>query len=459
MIPVVFAPDADQYTPGVLSICSGFAPQSDGSYRSAPTASSVGIAALASACRGSYLSRDLSGTVRLYAGTSAALYKSNTTTWTDVKAAAYSLGTDDRWSFAQFGNDTLAATITQALQKATTGAFAAIAGAPKAQIVVTPPNFVMLLHTDEGTYGNQTDRWWCSGFQDDTSWTPAVSTQCTTGRLVEGEGPITAAAVLGDDVIVFKKRAMFHGRYVGPPVVWDFDRVPGEFGCSGQEAVVNIGDKLIVAQRDDIYVYDGVRPYSIAAGTVKKNYAFLVDRDKDYKTMCMFDREKSLVWVFFNYVSSSTVGAAFVFNTVSKKWGFAYVPDVEATSFWPDQLISGGYPAETPSVFHTSHAFGALIGSPTAGNIITGYIGDEDRYTHLSSFTLRTKNGVPTTATADASVYDVVGGVPIGSSSGSIDDGKFDLRQTGRFHQVDIETTGTFEFSHYRASLKPEGRR
>lgn len=457
MIPVVYAPDADQYTPGVLRILQKFVPTERG-YRAAPTPSSVGIAALSAACRGSYLSRDLSGVSRLYAGTSSGLYKANTTTWTDVSAAAYSLGANDRWSFAQFGNDTLAATITRDLQKATTGSFAAIAGAPKAQIVLTTANFVMLLHTNEGTFGDQTDRWWCSGFQDDTSWTPAVSTQCTTGRLVEGEGPITAGAVLGDDIIVFKERAMFHGRYVGAPAVWDFDRVPGNFGCVGQDAVVNIGDKLVVVQKDDIYVYDGARPYSIAAGTIKDTFSSQLERDYGYKTTCLHDRFKSNVWVFYPFGSSSLANAL-VFNTVSKKWGATNVSTIEAVSFWPDLLGSGNYKAESPAVFNSSHVLGALVGTPEAGLFTTGYVGDESLYTHLSRLTIRTQGNQPASATASASAYDVIGDTPVGSSSGSIDDGKFDLRQSGRWHQISVDTTGLWDFSHYAVDLKPEGRR
>jgi hypothetical protein len=463
MIPIVFAPDADSFSPGVLPLVQNFIP-TDRGYYSAPTHENIGLNALAAACRGVYVGRDLSGVSRIYAGTSTAIYKATSPTWTDVKAAVYALGTNDRWSFAQFGNDTLAATITQALQKATTGNFAAIAGAPKAQIVLGTKDFVVLLHTDEGTFGNQTDRWWCSGYQDDTVWTPAVSTQCTTGRLIEGEGPITAGAVLGDDVIVFKRKAIFHGRYAGPPSVWNFTRVPGDFGCVGQEAVAKIGDKLCFIGDNDIFIYDGSRPYSIAEGSIKKDFSYLLDKEDRYKSICLYDWVKSNIWVFFPFESASTTSPtnAFVFNVTSKKWGYVATGAVEAALLWPDELdfiFDGNYKEDTPSFFNSSHVAGALIGTPSTGLMTTGYFGEEGRYSLLSGVAIRCQGSAPATATLTASAYDVIGEIPVGSSSSSIDDGKFDMRQSGRWHQLSLETTGRFEITSIGVDLKPEGRR
>jgi hypothetical protein len=130
-------------------------------------------------------------------------------------SATYNLGADDRWSFCQFGNAGLAAAITDTIQRSTSGTFTSIAGAPKAEIIDSVLGFVMALHTNESTYGDSPDRWWCSALYDETSWTANVSTQATTGRLIEGAGKFTAGARLGDDFIAYKQRALFLGALLG----------------------------------------------------------------------------------------------------------------------------------------------------------------------------------------------------------------------------------------------------
>jgi hypothetical protein len=481
MIPVLgFTPDIDETTPGCLTDVTGFVPTEKG-MKAAPTAVSVGIAALAAECRGAALVRNLSGVNTLYAGTSVGMFKSATTTWTDVKAAVYALGLDDRWSFAQFGNDTLAATITETLQKATTGVFAAIAGAPKGQIVLSAYGFVILLHTNEGTFGDQTDRWWCSGFQDDTIWTPAVSTQCATGRLIEGSGPITSGAVIGDDFVVTKRRSLFHARYAGAPSVWNFTKLTGDYGCVGQEAIINIGGPLFVVGEDDIYIYDGVRPQSVASGALKRWFAQNLSKVYSFRTKVMWDRINSRVWVFFPSLSSSgTCDTAIVFGLTKPRWG-KVSQSIEAPVIFQSPAITydGGSPlvttydaspsvpydspfwitgTEAPAVFTTSHVLSTLSGAAGTSTFTTGDFGDEDYYTLLHKLWVRFLQS-PTSATATGYTKDVEGDAVVTFSTESQEDGSFDLRQSARWHRVAVSTVGDCEFSAYRPRLKQEGAR
>lgn len=408
MIPVLgFAPDADPTTPGVMTACNEFMPSPAG-MKTFPGYGG-GIASLAAQCRGVASVALMTGFYATIAGTAAKLYGlSAGFTWTDLSAAAYSLGASDRWSFAQLGNDTLAATITQALQKWTGGAaFAAIAGAPKGQIVLSVYGFAVLLHTNEGTFGDQADRWWCSGFQDDTTWTPAVSTQCTTGRLIEGGGPFTSGVVFGDDFIVGKKRALFHARYVGPPSVWNFTRVPGTVGCSGQDAMVSIGDAVVIAGDEDIYIYDGVRARSIAEGSVRDWYRNNLNLLYTASTQVVFDRIRKLVFVFFVDTSGTTLNNVLVYSLSNGRWGRA-TRDVES-AFYYTPLVTGT-PHTYVAYFNQSHGFLTLDDTATSpdASFTTHAFGDENVSTTADKFQVRFLSA-PSFATSDHSIKDVLG--------------------------------------------------
>ena len=162
-----FAPDAEPTTPGVMTECENIIPFERG-FRAAPQPVDVGLPALASECRGAAVTRNLSSDVRMFAGTASNLYEASGTAWVDVSdaTAGYALGDEDRWSFAQFGNTSLAATPTKKIQKSNSGAFAEITSAPKATIIESVTNFVLAFHTDETTYGDSPDRWWWASHVD-----------------------------------------------------------------------------------------------------------------------------------------------------------------------------------------------------------------------------------------------------------------------------------------------------
>ena len=107
-------------------------------------------------------------------------------TWADKsKALGYSLGTDERWRFAQFGNISLATAKTATVQYIDGGtAFADAGTAPKASIIETINNQVFLFNINGMGFGDDVTRWACSAIGSYTDWTPAVSTQCASGQLL-----------------------------------------------------------------------------------------------------------------------------------------------------------------------------------------------------------------------------------------------------------------------------------
>ena len=202
MTPILgFAPDFDSTAPGILTDCSRLVPTPSG-YTSAQSPITAGLPALAAECRGAAVMRKLDNSKRIFAGTQTKLYQQSGSTWADVsRATNYTGGTDNRWRFVQFGDVSLAVNQTEPLQASSSGAFSDVAGSPKARLIESVAGFVMLAGTNEATYGDSTDRWWCSGLYDHTVWTPSIATQCATGRLVDAPGDIRALKRLGNDVV------------------------------------------------------------------------------------------------------------------------------------------------------------------------------------------------------------------------------------------------------------------
>lgn len=483
MTPIAgFAPDADRTTPGIFTDCSNVVPY-EGGFRGATTPVATAAAALADEVRGSVVATKLDGSRRIFAGTQTKLYELTAATWTDQSAGSYTGSSESRWSFCQFGDTTVATNLSDDMQSSASGAFAAIASAPKAKIVVSASNnFVLAFNTNDGTYGQSPDRWWCCAQSDQTDWTPAVSTLANTGRLVAVEGAIQAALPLGDYVVAYKARGIFVGSFAGSPVVWQWNLVPGgEVGAVGMEAVCDIGGAHFIVSNDNFWLFDGTRPTPIGTGVVRQWFLDNSSPIYRYRTKVIYDKQHGLVRVFFASLNSTgACDMTLVYHVVKKQWGRndlsieaplnyiapaitidgldAYASTIDTlpnipldSQFW----LSGG---QVPAYFNSAHQLVSLSGGTAASSFTTGDMGDDDAVTMLERARIRFERS-PTTATATGFYKMNEGDALIAGPTNAINDGKFDLRQSGRFHRIRFDFTGDHKEYAFDAKPIPVGRR
>ena len=463
MTPIVgFAPDADSTTAGVLTDCEQMIPALTG-MEAAPTPQTAdAVPALGAECKGAAVLTKMDGTRRMIAGTGAALYELSGGSWVDRSdTGGYTGSGDSRWCFAQFGNDTIATNGTEALQKSATGAFAAISGAPVAKIAFTVKDFVMTLNTSSNA-----DEWYCCAAFDAADWATSIDTQCAKGRLVATNGAITAGARLGEYAIAYKARSMYIGQYVGAPAVWQWQQVSGgDAGCAGQSALCDIGGAHFFVGESGFYLFDGTRPVPVADGQVRQWFLDDSDPSYRYRTQCMYDGQHDRVWIFYPKKGSSTPDSALVWHVKSKMWGranrgieavlnyistgvtidgltslSATIETLPNVAFDSQYWLSGG---RALSIFDTSHQLQTLTGAAGASSMTSGDYGDDMAVTRLQRVRVRYAAGQgPTTATATTYAKMNSGEDFVQKSSGTLADGKFDVRQSGRWHRVKVAFTG-----------------
>ena len=472
-----FAPDLPPTEPGVLTDCVAKIPTLKG-MKAAPSRISLGLPALAAACKGSKTLEKLDGTQRLFAGTTTKLYEANgITSWTDVTRASgnYNLTTDIRWRYTQYGDVSLAINKQDKLQFIDSGAkFADVSTTvPQASIVETVNDFVFLFDCKDqgllGPFGDQTDRWWCSAIGDYTDWTPAIATQCVTGRLKSSPGGIRAGRRLGSGIVAYKEKSMFLGQYVGAPLVWDFQEVSNVAGAQSQEVVVPIvtgqgGSAHIFMGPDNFYYYDGSRPVPI--GTPVKDWFFgRLNQDFAYLSEALNDAVNSLIYFFYPSVNSASgaLDSCVVYNYRADKWG-VYDQDIEAAvqvtsggltyaglestyatySAIPD--VSYGSPfwfagSKTPAVFDTSHVIKSLTGAAGVSSMTTGDLGDDSMNLLLSRVRPRYFTAPTSAMLTNYSRQNLGDTLTVGMTT-SLADGKFDVLQSAKWHRVKVEDTG-----------------
>lgn len=483
MTPLLgFAPDLEAPTPGTVVDCSQFIPYLTGMEAAPSLQTPSGVPALAADCQGAAVVTLLDGTRRVFAGAQTALYELVAGAWSDAtRASAYTGGSDSRWSFTQFGNTTIAANRADTIQFSNSGDFADITGAPKAEIVFSVGAFVMALNVNDGV--EKPDGWHCCAVFDATDWVESVTTQSASGRLVSTPGGLTAGLRLGEYAVAYKANSIYLGQYVGAPVVWDWLLVPGgESGCVGKEALCDVDGAHFFVGTDNFWLFDGTRPVPIGDGQVRQWFFDNSDAANLFKTKCVYDRQQNRVWVFYPSAGSSVCDSALVYHLKNKQWGRAntsvqavlnYVsagftidgltaisatidglPDIALDSqYW----LSGG---KALSVFNTSNQLQSFTGVAGTSTFTTGDAGDDDAVVLLKQIRLRFAAGYkPTTATCDTFNKMNSGDTFTPGPSSSINDGKFDVLKSARWHRAVFTMTGNARVTGINPTLAPAGKR
>lgn len=474
LVPLIgFAPDAERSTPGAMLECNGLVPSLKG-MRAVASNVATDYAASSEECTGAALLYKLDATVRFFIGGASKLQEGSGGSWSDVSKGGGYTASSNRWRFAQFGNDSLAVNKTVAIQRSTSTTFASLT-APKADLIAVAEGFVLAANCDDtgaglGTsYGDQTDRWWCSGYNDDATWTPSLTAQCATGRLVSAPGPIRALRRLGSNVIAYKDRAIFVGSYVGASSgVWAWQLVAGDVGCASHEAVANIGTAHLFIGETDLYQFDGVRPVSLNSPLREWFFARL-NRGYQYKIAALHDKPNGLVYWFYPSVNSASgaLDEAIVYGYRSGRWGF-----VSRSIEMPIEIVLGGITynnlgsyyttfddlpaipydspfwisnASVPGIISTDHRPYTISGAAGAWSFASNYQGDDQAVSRVSRVRPRW-----VTKPASASIvhrYAMQGtdAMETPAPQAISSSGYFDVLYSARWHQEAISGTGEAE--------------
>lgn len=467
-----FTPSVDPSTPGAILDCQNVVPTLRG-MRGAPSPVPFGNPAFPSAITGAATCQLLTGAYRTFAGTGTDLYEivGNANNNVSATAGAYT-GNLNPWRFVQFGNATVATNGSDPLQQSiSTGAFSAIAGSPKANILEVVQGFVFALGTTDGTNGSRPHGWWCSGLYDQTQWTPSQSTQCANGVIVDQPGPITAGRALGTNIIVYKAQSMFYGIYQGPPVIWAMNQISPDIGTPCQECVVPIGVRhLFLGTDKQVYQFDGTIPVPIG-DEVHEWLTLNWSSTYQTKVQSYYDKASSLVYWYFVSVNSpnGAIDSCLVYNHRTGKFGRAdlsiqaaittvsgqitwsgmgSLPGVSTWSTLPQVPYNSSYwTASTPrqGVIDSTNTTQSLSGSTQNASITTGWLGDDYTYIEYLGF-------VPRFSQMPASCSGVANTVPqLGSLSptqwnlGAYYDNELAADFSARYCQLKLSFTGNFE--------------
>lgn len=473
-----FAPDLDRTTEGALMQCDNLVPSVRG-MQGAPSPANTGLAALTATATGAAVMRKLDYTSRFFAGTVSDLYEATSATaWTNVGSALGAASADFPWRFSQFGDTSLAINAAQTLMaSAAVGtAFSAITAGPVGAIIETVNQFVFAFDTALGD-----DYWQCSALGDPTDWAASVVTQAAQGRITSAPGRITAGKRLGDNIVAYKKTALYVGTYVGPADnTWAFQEVPGEIGTASQESVISTGYAhfFVDGNYQDFWVFDGSRPVSIGE-RVREWFINRLDKQYASRIRGLHDRRNARIYWYYPVKGGvGTLTAALVFNYKTRQWGtddreievpVEYISagvtyDSAATLYATyDDLPSLPYDSpfwtsnsQVPAIFNTSHAVQTMDGASVSSGFLTYDVGNDIDYLLLRRVKPRYLTKPATAAMKNYYAHDLGDTFTDGRLILQQND-RFDLLRAARWHRLEFDFTGDVELNALDMDFVKEG--
>ena len=242
---------------------------------------------------GAIQARAADASVSLYVGDTAKLYELLGTEWTDLsKVGGYSVADGEVWEFIKWGEEIIGccgvdATAGNNIQQIVLGGtqFADLGGSPpQARHITVVRDQVVVGNTYDSTDGLVPNRVRWSGLGSTTDWAQDPLGSQADWQDLQGEGGWVQRVMGGEYGIVFQERAIWRMTYIGPPFVYQFDRVLPSRGTPAPQSVVQVGRYIFfLAQDGFVALIDGVQVQDIGAEKVDRT--FFKDLDESY-----FDR-------------------------------------------------------------------------------------------------------------------------------------------------------------------------
>jgi len=134
---------------------------------------------------------------------------------------------------------------------------------------------------------------------------------------------------MGDALILYKQRSMYAMRFVGGTQVFEFRRLPGNFGMLTQGCAADTPKGHVVLSAGDVVIHNGDSPQSIISGRLR-SWLFDSQIDPTFVSRCFVvaNPNRSEVWICYPEVGQSVCTAALVWNWESDTWSPRQLPNV-----------------------------------------------------------------------------------------------------------------------------------
>lgn len=439
--------------------------------------------ALPAMCRGVAAVRQQDGEIRMFSGTSAALYTTlSGPDWTVASKAGGYAGLNNPWKFDTLDYRVFATNYVDPIQAWLIGTSSLFddlsATAPKAKYLTTWfPGVVVVGYTNDTTDGERPSRVWWPAFDNATNWptpgTAAAEAVQSDFRDLEAGGSITGVVgpVGGASGAVFCQEAIYRVDYEGPPTIFRILKIETDIGTNAPQSIATTRDKAFFLGNDGFYVFDGTRSHAIGSQKVDKTFWRNVHQGYLDRVFGVADPiNKVVMWLYPTYSDGPIPARILAYNWETGRWTEASVSSELMAQFYTpsytiDTIDDFGHIDEIlPSLdsrswlggsqslvgFTPDHRLGFFNGDILEADIETGDFAQQDgRQTFVQRMTAFTDGGTVTARSGYRDVQDETdSNVTYSPFVTKENDGTYLLRTRGQYQRFGIKIAASERWRH-----------
>ena len=400
---------------------------------------------------------DISGGPYYYAVTDDGIFMSQNQATFNARSATLTAGTAN---FLQFKNLMIVTGQTSLLSHTTGSATnfstlgSAAGTAPAASVIGRIGQFVFAGNTTEPVNGTVFYRLQWSGVGAPSSWPTPNSATATAQQAGEQfldsvHGPVSGFAN-GDQLgIAFQNGAVTRITYVGPPVVFQFDKISDKIGCDFTKSVVQIGSIAYFVSRSGVYRTDGVTVQNLTENKCAEFLRLAIKNGND-DIYGAYHRFKKLIYWTYNDVSvARRATKMLVFNPEEGR--FTTADYNAASAIYGTTGVENQQGQSTGFIFGFSltNTLGSLSATAGSATITTGEV---EINPGGRAFISGVKPNVQSTGTAPAITVRVgsrndLGTTPsyTATTTPTTRTGFADFRVDAKYHRAEVQLVGNFD--------------
>lgn len=383
----------------------------------------------------------------IYMSNAGATFNSRSATLTGI-TACYFQRFDDLMIMAQgVGLSLLSHTAGSATN------FATLTASPTASYVGRINQFVIIGNTSDAVNGAVPHRIQWSGIDAPSSWpTPnsatAIAQQSGEQFLDPNYGEVRGFSSGDQFALVFQQNAVTRMTYVGPPVVFQFDKISDGVGCRYPNSIVQVKGFTYFLSNIGIFVTDGVAVTNLGINKVEE-FLRNVNRGSYTRVYGAHNQYRNLIYWTYNStgVDQTITTHVLIFNYAENRFTYAEQNSRGLYSTTGNEIILAGSNVGLYG-FDSANTFCAM--SATAGSAII-VTADAELNAGGRSYVDGVKPNVESSGTAPAITVRVgsrndLGTTPsyTATTTPTTRTGFADFRVDAKYHRAEVQIVGNF---------------
>lgn len=179
-------------------------------------------------------------------------------------------------------------------------------------------------------------------------WGPSPSNTAGDVELSDAPGALLCAYPLRDNLLIYKRSAMYQAKFVGGNNIFNFRKVQAASGALTRRSVCEVKGKHLAVTDGDIVLTDGSNLQSVGESRVKDWLFNQLDQDNYPNLFCSYNRAQGEVVIGFPSSGNEFCDTALVYNVNLDSFGVrdlnqvvqapvGFVNDTTESNTWADR--------------------------------------------------------------------------------------------------------------------------